>query len=298
MTSLGVDIGATKINFVLLKNNRVLKSRKVLTPKIKKELIKILKENIKDLVSSVKPSDIRGIGIGVPGPLNKKGDLVLNPPNLRYLSKVSLSKIMEKELSSTLYFRGKRVFMENDANCFVLGEAILGAGKGAKSVFGITLGSGLGGGLAINGKIYQGAFGSAGEAGHMVIKFDGPKCSCGSFGCFEGYCSEKFFKKYKISPKDLLNKAIRGNKTSLRIFSEYGKYVGLGLGNIINLIDPEVVVVGGGIANAYKFFELALKSEMKKRVISPVSKKYVKIKRSKLGDFAGAIGAALLVNKK
>ena len=145
MPSLGVDIGATKINFVLLQNSRILKSRKVFTPKTKKELIKILKENIEGLAFPVKPAEIQGIGIGVPGPLNEKGDLILNPPNLRYLKNCPLAKIVEKELAAIPGFRGKRVLMENDANCFVLGEAILGAGKGAKSVFGITLGSGLGG---------------------------------------------------------------------------------------------------------------------------------------------------------
>jgi glucokinase len=172
----------------------------------------------------------------------------------------------------------------------------LGAGRGAEIVFGITLGTGVGGGIVINNKIYRGATGSAVEAGHMTIKFDGLKCSCGNLGCLEAYCSEKFFKKKGISPKEAAKKAKAGNKFALKIFKDYGKNLGVGLSNIINLLDPEIIVLGGGISKASKFFLEETKKETKKRTISPLSKKYVKIKIAKLGEIAGALGAALLVD--
>lgn len=274
MGVLGIDIGGTKIIFVLLNGKKIVKSWKILTPKTKQELIENLKRNI--------PREVKRIGIGVPGPLNKKGDLVLNPPNLRALWNCPLAKIIQKET-------GIKTKMDNDANCFALGEAISGAGKRAKTVFGITLGTGVGSGIIINKKLYRGAFGAAGEVGHMTIKFDGPRCSCSAFGCLEEYCSQRFFFKRKTTPKDA--------KKSKKIYNEYGRYLGVGLTNVINLLDPEMIVIGGGIANAYALFIQEVKKEIRKRIISPFSRKYVKIKKAALGNLAGAVGAALLWQK-
>ena len=287
MPIVGVDIGTTTISFVLLKNNRVLSKRKIQTPKSKKEFFKALKENIRSLSKSFK---LTGIGIGVPGPLNQKGDLVLNPPNLTYLKYCSLAKIIKKEFKV-------KTKMENDGNCFALAEAILGAGKSAKKVYGITLGSGIGNGIVIDGKIYRGAFGSAGEAGHMTIKFDGLKCSCGNLGCWEEYASKKFIeRKTRLEPKDLFELAKQGDKKAQRIFQEFGKNLGIGLANVINILDPEVVVIGGGLAKAKVFFFKSINQEIRRRVLSPLSRKYVKVKKAELGEYAGAIGASLLID--
>lgn len=275
----GIDIGGTKINFILLEGKRIIKSWKILTPKNRKVLIRALKQNT--------PQGVRKIGIGVPGPLNKKGDLVLNPPNLKALRNCPLAKIVEKET-------GVKTRMENDANCFAFGEALIGAGRGAETVFGITLGTGVGGGIVIGKKLYRGAFGAAGEVGHTTIKFDGPRCSCRALGCLEEYCSERFFLKKGGSPKEFFGQAEKGVKKAIEIYREYGRFLGVGLANVINLFNPEVIVIGGGIANAYKFFANEMKKEIGKRVISPVSKKNVRMKKAVFGDFGGAVGAALL----
>ena len=186
--------------------------------------------------------------------------------------------------------------MENDANCFALAEAIIGAGKNSETVIGITLGSGIGGGIVIKKKIYRGAFGSAGEIGHMVIKSGGFKCSCGSSGCFEKYASEKFFKrKSKLLPLELEKKAKKGDKKAKRIYLEFSQNLGIGLTNIINILDPDIIVIGGSIAKAGSLILNPAKKEVKKRVLSPQSKKSVKIRVAKLGEFSGAIGAALLL---
>lgn len=270
MSTIGIDIGGTKINFVLLQKKKIVKFWKILTPKNKGALLETLKNNI--------PQGVKKIGIGVPGPLNKKGDLILNPPNLKFLWNCPLAKILEKET-------GVKTRMDNDVNCFTLGEALLGSGRGAKIVFGITLGTGVGGGLVIDNKIYRGFFGSAGEVGHITIRFDGPKCACGALGCLEEYCSERFFFSKGVVPKGLKDRAI---------FNEYGRYLGAGLANVVNLIDPEIIVIGGGISNAYRFFIKETEKEMRKRIISPISQKYVKIKKASFGDLSGAVGAALL----
>jgi len=310
---IGIDIGATNTKFVLLKGFYPVKKEKIPTPKNKEKLRKVLKENVNNLISNIPQSEIKGIGIGVPGPLNKERDFILNPPNLKCLSNYPLAKIIEKDLKI-------KTIMENDVNCFTLAEAMLGSGKGAEIVAGITLGTGVGGGIIrklkvknekLKVEIIKGAFGSAGEFGFMTINFDGENS-----GSLEDYCSEKFFKRKKIYPvrnikgkekksreqisnefnsKELEEKAKKGNKRALKIFQEYGKNLGIGISNIINTLDPEVIVIGGGISKANKIFLKETKKEIQKKVLSPLSKKSVKIKISKLKDFSGAIGAALLV---
>lgn len=289
--SIGVDIGATKIIFGLLKNQKVIKKKKILTPKTKKNLIKQLKENLRDLKKS-SSLKIDKIGIGVPGILDAKKGLILKCPNLKYLNNFPLTKILKKELKI-------KILIENDANCFALAEALLGAGKNRNIVFGITLGTGIGGGLIVKSnkqkiKIYRGAFGTTGEIGHQTIKFDGLKCSCGNLGCFESYCSAKFFGRKGFLPKKLAESAKGKNKESLKIFKKYGKYLGIGLSNIINLIEPEVIVIGGGISKTWPYFLAETKREIKKRTISSISKKHIKVEISKLGEAAGIIGAGLI----
>ena len=288
--AVGVDVGSTKTSFVLLEEGRVISSRKILTPRNKKEIVKIIKENTDGFKKEIPKQKIEGVGIGIAGPLNKERTLILNPPNLKILTNFPLAKIVEKNL-------GIKTKMENDVKCFTLAEAIMGAGKGYDSVLGLTLGSGIGGGFVfknINGKleIWKGMFGGAGEVGHMTIKMDGEKCSCGNLGCFENYASEKFF---DMPPLEIEKRAKEGEKYAKTIYQEFGRNLGTGLANLINILDPEVVVIGGGIAKAWPLFLNAAKTEIKKRVLSIESKKSVKIKISKLGDSAGAIGAALLL---
>ena len=293
--TIGVDIGATKTNFVLLKDLRVIKAKRTVTLKTKKKLIEAVEENIQKLISDINKSKILGIGIGVTGPLNEKRNLMLNPPNQKYLKLCPLAKIIENDLRKN--FKLKTI-MDNDVNCFTLGEALLGAGKEVKTVFGVTLGTGVGGGIVINKKLYRGNFGSAGEVGHMTIKYDGHKCSCGNIGCFEEYSSGRFFKRKGVDPKELAKIARNGDEKALEVFKEYGKYLGIGLSNTINLLDPEMIVLGGGIANTHSLFIKETKKEMKQRITSPIARKNLKIKKTRLGGLATAIGAALLCQKK
>ncbi|OGZ18297.1 MAG: hypothetical protein A2V72_00830 [Candidatus Nealsonbacteria bacterium RBG_13_37_56] len=279
--TIGIDIGATKISFVLLENQKAIKERKIATPKTKTKFIQEIKDNLKDFPK------INKIGLAMAGALDIKKGIVLKSPNLKYLNNFPLVKVLEKELKA-------EIMIENDANCFTLAEAVLGAGKNKNIVFGITLGSGLGGGLAINKKIYHGAFNTGVEPGHQIINFNGSKCGCGNIGCWEEYCSAKFFKRKGYSAQELTEKAKQKDKKALAVFQEYGKYLAIGLINIIDLVEPEIIVIGGGISQAWPYFLKETKKEIKKRVFSPLAKKYTKIEISKLGEFSGAIGAGLL----
>jgi len=284
--SIGVDIGGTKISFLLLREKSIVSKKKIATPGGKKEIISAIEKNIKEMISGVPKSDIIGIGIGIPGPLNKKRDKILNPPHLKNLKGLKLGKIIGKDLKM-------KVILENDVNCFTLAEALMGSGRGADVVLGLTLGTGLGGGIVINGKIFLGA-GSAGEFGHMTIERKGKKCKCGVLGCFEVYASESFFKRRGLSSIKEEKKAKAGNKKSKDLYKKFSYNLGIGLANLVNILDPDVIVIGGGFAKAGSLILNPAKKEVKRRVLSLQSKS-VKIKLTKLGEFSGAVGAALLV---
>ena len=281
MYSIGIDIGGSKISLVLLKDLKILKKQKISTPS--NNLIQVLEENIKKL-----DCDTAGIGIGIPGAIDPKRKLILHTPNILELSNCKL-KLKRK------------CVIENDANCFTLGEAVLGAGKGEKIILGITIGSGIGGGIVYKKnnayKIHKGIFGSAGEIGHMIIERKGVKCSCGNHGCLEEYASKKFIKrKTSLTGKELKISARKGDKKAEKIIQEMGVNLGIGLGNAINLLGPSAVIVGGGLSNFGEMILSPARHEAKKNILSPFSQKYVKIKKAKLGDWGGAIGAALLIS--
>ena len=288
MYSIGVDLGATKTNFVLLSRNKILKTDNCQTSANQRELLEGIEETVKRMIAGVPKSKIKGLGIGVPGPLNEKRTMVLNPPNLPAFSNFPLAAALQKRLKL-------KTKMENDGNCFALAEASMGAAKNAKVVLGLTLGSGVGGGIVMGGKIHKGAFGAAAEVGHITINYNGLKCSCGGTGCLEEYASQRFFLRKGAYPLAFQKKAEKGDKRALNVYREYGQYLGAGISSCINLLDPDAVVLGGGMSEAYRFFIDSVKKEVAQRVISPQARKYVNIKKAELLGWSGAVGAALLV---
>lgn len=281
MYNIGIDIGATNTKLVLLKGKEIIKKEKFSTPKEKERLIKTLESKINNFASDFSKSKIKKIGIGVPGPLDKKRAFILDAPNLKYLVNFPLAKIIEKDVKI-------KTVMENDVSCFVLAEAKLGAAKGKQIIVGLTFGTGVGGAIIWKEKPIIGGFGGAGEFSYIIINFDS------KFKKLRDYCSERFFKRKGLYSKTLDNRAKKGDKKARKVFEEYGRYLGIGLSNIINVLDPEVIVIGGGISKAHKFFMPSLKKEIQANVHSPISRKSVKIKIAKLKDFSGAVGAALL----
>ncbi len=293
---VGVDLGGSKIEAALFRNWEIVKKvrKRIDVSKGKDSVIETILKTIEDVVSGVDKKDVIGIGIGVPGAVcHKEGSVLLDlkVPGLKGWG-VPLKRIIEKKF-------GIKTFVENDANVFALAESRFGAGKGFNNIILLTLGTGLGGGIIINKRLYVGSD-SAAEMGHMVIVKDGIKCNCGNSGCLQGYVSiravERLAKKYfgkRMNPRDVFKRARSGDKKAVRIYKEVGEYLGIGLANIANIFDPEIIIIGGGIAKAGRFILEPAKKKMKECLFSPRSK--VRIVSAKLGSDAGTLGAALLV---
>ena len=296
---IGVDLGGTKINTVLM-NEKAGIIRKIKLPtqakRGKKFVIKKILESIKFVSYHLNKKSIFGVGIGVPGTLNKERTKILRLPNLQGWKNINLKRILEKKT-------GLKVIMENDSNCMALAEFLFGHGKRKKinSLVCITLGTGLGGGIIINGKIYNGK-GNAAEFGHMTIEsFDkGIKCNCGNKGCLEEYVSVRGIQRIagnlRIKEKNIIRiqeMARKGNKKAMQVYEITGKYLGIGLSNIVKILHPEIIVIGGGISKSGSLLLKPAIREMKKRIFF----KPGKVKTIKLKDNSGAIGAASLLFK-
>ncbi len=284
---IGVDLGGTNIRAGLVLNNKIIKKVEVNTEpnKGKNAVIK----NIVKAINSVMTKDVAGIGIGSPGPLDYRNGIIVKPKNIP-LKNVNLKKVLEKKFKIP-------VFVDNDANCFSFGEALYGSGKNYDCVIGLTIGTGVGGGIVINKKIFHGRM-NAGELGHISINFNGIKCNCGNIGCVEEYVSARgimgLAKGLKAkTPLEVYNLALKGNKKAISVFEKMGFYLGVGLTNFVNIFDPDVVIIGGGISNAWKFFSKSMEKAVKERC---VVNKNPKIVKSKL-KHAAILGAASLVKK-
>jgi len=289
--TIGIDLGGTKINALLIDNkSRVI--RKIKQPtglkKNKKTIIKKILEIITFLSSGISKKSIKGIGIGVPGILNKEKTKILTLPNLPGWENTKLKRILEKKTKL-------KVLMENDTNCTALAEFYLKHEK-INNLICITLGTGVGGGIIINKKIYNGN-GKSAEFGHTTIEPKGIKCSCGNHGCLEEYVSARgiirIAKKLGLKEKNtikLQELAEKGNKKAQKTFKIAGQYLGIGLSNIIKAFDPDIIVIGGGISNTGDLLLNPAKQEAKKRLCF----KPCKIKTTKLKEDAGAIGATHL----
>ena len=279
---IGVDIGGTTIKAGIVSNNKLIKKIEIKT-RAEKGKAAVIK-NIITAVSRLISRDISAVCLGCPGPIDYKTGIIYKTPNLP-LNKANLKKIIENKFK-------KPVFIDNDANCFALAEAILGHGKKYNNVIGLTIGTGFGSGFVINKKIYHGRCFAA-EIGHTTINSNGPKSKCGNNGCLESYVSIKGILSrakglYICNPKELFELAEQGSKKAIGIWEETGFYLGIGCANIINTLNPDIITVGGQIANAWKFFNKKIKETVNKRALFSC-----KIAKSSLKD-AGILGAALL----
>jgi len=284
---IGVDFGGTNIMAGLILNNKIIKKTEVKTEasKGKNAVIK----NLIKAINSVMTKNVAGIGIGSPGPLDYRKGIIVKPKNIP-LKNVNLKKVLEKKFKIP-------VVIDNDANCFTLGEALYGSGKNYDCVIGLTIGTGVGGGIVINKKIFHGRM-NAGELGHTSINFNGIKCNCGNIGCIEEYVSARgimrLAKGLKAkTPLEVYNLALKGNKKAIKVFEKMGFYLGIAAANFVNIFDPDIIIIGGGISNAWEFFSKSMKNTVKERCV--VNKNPIIIK-SRLKD-AAIVGAASLVKK-
>ncbi|ABX13472.1 ROK family protein [Nitrosopumilus maritimus] len=284
---LGVDLGGTKTEAILLDDSlNVLERKRVPTPK--NNYSEIL-DTISNLVLELSSNTLDySLGICTPGAISKKTGLIKNS-NTQCLIGKSLKEDLEKKLKKT-------IVMENDANCFVMAESKMGAAKNFDLVFGVIMGTGVGGGITVNGKLHSGRTNIAGEWGHHTLHRNGNPCYCGKTGCVETYISgpaleqkwELLSGESKSVPEILSN---LDNDIGKTWKSEFLENFGYSLANVIDILDPDAIVLGGGLSNIDFLY-----TEGKKSVYEKVFSDLVDtpILKNELGDSAGVYGAALL----
>jgi len=308
--SIGIDIGGTNITVALVtKKGKIVRKIKFPT-KVEEGKTKIIKRIVKaldEVTKGLQSKSIEGIGIGVAGDIDQKRGIVRFSPNL-FWKNVPIARLINKKFNV-------KVVVDNDANAAAWGTYILETKRKAKNLICITLGTGVGGGLILNGRIYHGASGSAGEIGHITVNTQGQKCNCGNYGCLETYVGSayivrKAIKEIKKGERSLIKKlaggnlqsitsqtiqaaALKGDKLARRIWKEAGEYLGIALSGVINLLNPEVIVFGGGVAKAEELIFQPMKKEIRKRTFRVPFEK-VKFTRTKFGADLGVIGASLL----
>lgn len=306
---IGIDIGATNIKSGLVTLQGDIIEEKWIGTDVHKGVDDVLDrigQIIQDFVDHVdKESVVQGIGMGIPGQIDIRNGLLVESPNLPGFDEIHIDLELKKRT-------GLMVKVDNDANIAALGEYAYGAGRGVTEIFMVTLGTGVGSGLILNGNIYRGATRFAGEFGHMTIKQDGPLCGCGRRGCVEAYVGlngilrlvkdqlksgkESVLQKLdpdKITPKDLSYAAENGDDVAIDVFRQVGEYLGVGLGNVLNLLNVERIVVGGGISKAGEFI-LGPARETLFKVALKVCLDAVTIVPATFIDRAGIVGAARL----
>ena len=230
---------------------------------------------------------IRAIGIGTPGPVDAIGRIARVAINLKNWHNVPLADWLEAKT-------GLPTILENDANCAGLGEAWLGAGRHFKNLILLTLGTGVGGAVILDGKLFSGHQGAAGELGLIAINPDGPECNSGNRGSLEQYVSVQAIRRETgLEPLELANLAKSGDAKALEYWQNYGRYLGIGLASIIYILTPEAIIIGGGISAAVEFFLPTVRAEIERRVL-PSSRENLQLLVAELGNQAGMVGAAKL----
>jgi len=298
---VAIDLGGTNLKIALLAQKYKMRAKNILSaPEFykKERLIQGIADSLNQIIKNNRLSraDILGVGLGLPGPVDAEKGIAHFFPNIPGWKEVKLKRILEKKLRLP-------VFLDNDANLMALAEHKLGAAKGKKHAVCLTLGTGVGGGIIIGGKIYRGANNVSGEIGHMPINENGPKCNCGGIACLEAYIGNKrilgearaLFKR-DISLEELSELAKKQNKKALKIWIRVAQHLGAALSGIINLLNPDCIVIGGGIANAGEVLFDEIREFISKRAM-PIQAKHAKILKAKLGSDAGLIGAAILVKE-
>ncbi len=297
---LGIDVGGTNVKLGVVDNQgKIITRRNLVTGEhvhSKAQLIQAFIDGINTLMMQhrLSPKDFSGIGIGLPGLVDPIKGVVLFLPNIPGWKNVPLKKILEQAVKIP-------VFIENDVNLIAMGEWKFGAGKGSRNMICMTLGTGVGGGLILNNELYRGEGFAAGEIGHIPLNEEGPACNCGGFACFEGavgnrQLTEKTKKTFgiELSPQQIGDLAGQNDPRAIKFWEETGVRIGNGLTGVVNLLNPPLIVIGGGVSNNYAFLAKTIKATIKRRAMK-VQAAMVKIVRAKLGDDAGILGAQVLV---
>jgi glucokinase len=324
---LGIDIGGTFVKAGVINQNLKIEKKMEFPTHGQlptKDLLNYWLRMIRQLLAGLLPQKVKAIGFGIPGTLDRKTGKIIAAPNLKNLQGVAVAEFFERNL-------GLSVSMDNDVNCFTLGEYELNWRARYKNMLALTLGTGIGGGLILDGQLYRGN-GNAGEFGHISLDFHGRQCLCGSLGCFEQYASAQALtnfvrsilhndyaregKKYPEywhefsmqypakGPGDSFYEAITGkvitqgaklkDPLALTAFAELGRYLGIGCATLANSLDPEIIVIGGGIRSSHGYFLPEARREFDRRAMRGI-RENVKIIPAR-GSASAVIGCALLAS--
>jgi len=309
--ALGVDLGGSKILTAVVNSKGIILSRDYRATPADKGPEAVIREILKSANHAAKKAgiafkDLAAIGIGAPGLSNPATGIVFTSPHLPGWQDVPLRDIMEKET-------GRKVFLINDANAAALGELYFGAGRRIRNFIYVTISTGIGGGIIINGELYSGAIGTAGEIGHMTIDDKGPRCNCGNTGCWEMFASGSALAKEaqhrikrgaktaildyaggdveKITAQVVQVAAEHGDTLARELIAGTGYYIGVGLANLINIFNPELIIIGGGLSN---MGDMLLAPAFKVAGDRAYKEPYqaVRFALAELGGDSGVIGAA------
>lgn len=316
---IGMDLGGTKILAAIVdKSGHIVAEVKSKTRAEKgpDAVIERIAETARQAAKKAKLAwaDVRGLGIGAPGPVDPERGVVYNPPNLPGWDKIPLGPHLSQAL-------GVPIYVENDVNLGTLGEHALGAGRGTKDMVGIFVGTGVGGGLILNSQLHSGFRHAAAEVGHMIVLADGPVCGCGKRGCLESVASRTAIERdiqvglaagresliSKLTDKGasrltsgVLAKALRqGDPLVTEVMSRAQWYLGLLTASVVNMIDPEMLVFGGGVVEALgEEFLAPIRTTARQYFIQQAGADQVRITAAELGDYAGVLGAAVLAHQR
>ncbi|WP_138497900.1 ROK family protein [Nostoc sp. PA-18-2419] len=284
---IGIDVGGTAIKLGRFTLDGTCLQSLTLTapqPTTPQAVLAVLV----DAIAQIDPDNQSvGIGVGTPGPADAAARIAKIAINLPGWIDVPFADWLESKT-------GKPTVIGNDANCALLGEAWLGAGCDFQNLILLTLGTGVGGAIILNGKLFVGHQGAAGELGLISFNPDGPMCNSGNQGSLEQYASATAIRRRTLKePIELGLLAQQGDPAALTFWQEYGKCLGIGLTSLVYVLTPEAIIIGGGISGSFEFFFPAVKAEIEKRV-QPLSREGLEILPAQLGKFAGMVGAAKL----
>lgn len=312
-TVVGVDVGGTGVKLGLIQGRRILVQESFLTaPYVSnpKALQEAVAGRVERLIRSRRVS-VRGVGVGIPGLVETPEGVVRSCANLKGWSRVPLQANLRRRL-------GLRVRVDNDVNAMTLAEWTYGAGKGIRSLICLTLGTGVGGGLVLDGKLYRGKKGPSAEIGHLWIEPNGLRCSCGGRGCLERYVGNRAILRSvrtrmergertllkgmiagdweRLTPERIDQACEKGDRLARETWAQAGERIGLVLANLVNLLNPEKIVIGGGLSKAGKWLFDPIRRTVESRSMRALAR--IPIVPAGLGSSAGMIGAALLVEHR
>ena len=307
MYTIGVDLGGTNIAAGVVNENCEIVFRGSVPTNAGRDFDEIIKDMgglINKLLAdnNISPEEVKYVGIGAPGVLDNEAGTVTDNSNIKWVNYPIREKLQQ--------YINKPVFLGNDANVAAWAEYMGGVGRGTKNFLMLTLGTGVGGGMVLNGKLYTGSHNIGAEIGHTTFKAGGAQCGCGNHGCIEAYCSatalikrakaalekdndSSLAKAAKISAKTVVDAAAAGDRLAVKIFDEYTDDLAQVIASMINFLDPDVIALGGGVANAGEFLLKPVREKYPKYVTFRAMEK-TQVLAAKMGNDAGIIGSAVL----